>query len=289
MLNLICKLTGDSPDIVRKFDQKSKDKVILLGVSWVIPVIIVTASMYMISTVLLDLNWTETFIVMATSAVVIAAVEIIIIRGSRSMLAYIFRVILAVSINLTSASAIDLALFNEDIQLEILNIKNKGIHSIQNEPTYQDTQIADLTLKINSTEKLLLATNEEYVDEVGGLTRTGLIGNGIRAKALEKMILKYEGLLELYKKDYSIKTLERESFIEGKLQKYKESKFSGILLKIKAFEVLVKKEPIIKTAWILITVLLLSLELMPLLYKISAEETAYEKNIVKHSKFLSDE
>jgi len=279
-MSLATLITGDESSVVDGYDPISRKKISILGYSIIIPIVMVTMSVFLTMNIILEKSISLSISAAIVGAIIITIIEITIIRGTNNALVGIFRLVLALLINISSSLAIDLALFENDVNIVLNNQYMTKINELQFASTAVDNKIISLDDKITALENKKYSLEYELTEEVGGISGTRRTGRGPRAKSLESMIVSINNDIITHRGNLNTLKERRIDNIDKNIDTYKEGYIKGRMLdKIKALFVLKDTQHIVLYVWILLTLLFLFLELIPLSYKFLSGKSAYENNI----------
>jgi len=278
-------ITGDNYEVLRKYGPISNKKITVLGYSVFLPIITFTASIILTSVIILELSTIITVINAIIAILIIGIIEIFIIRSNKSFILAIFRLFLAVCINIIGALAIDIALFNTDIQSILAEVHSTKIESINTTKTLYSINNDKLMSKRDSLLIIRSNLEIELADELGGLTETNKVGRGPRAKGLERNLSTLIKEISLIDSIYNVNIIKDKELKDTKLSIYLNSSSTVLMAeKIKALHSLMKKDKIVFYVWLIITITLIGIEIIPVTYKLISPLTKYEIDCIKLEK-----
>jgi len=278
MLKLQCFITGDQYNNVKNETPESIKKIKLSAMVIFIPVFLWLTEGFIIMTELFNST-----LIQAIIATVIISILVFMLERSISMmkggkLIFVTRFMLGILIALLGALTMDEVIFKTDVdkQLEenhrnyvseeIIKWESDNMSKIdiQSIITGESTTIAENSLKI-------------YLDEINGTGGSGRRGVDIVAKEKQKI---YSDALDNYKNEKLKLDQMRSEFENDKAvfkTKMESSLPEGLLHRIEAMFDLIYKSPVMAVFCGIFTLILLILDLMVVIVKISSSKTNYER------------
>lgn len=292
MLRIASLLLGYNYAVVKKQTIASRQKITKLGMLLTLPVFIWAASTFLLSYKLLELS----FIISCFVALVCAAIIYFLDRtfvtsdgdGNMKKMRNI-RVILAVISALIGSIALDLSIFENDIDAYQSNLQ------VESQKAAKIEYLTEFKSEIQRNEELENTMREKadelqikYQNEMQG-DGTGQSGYGPIAKKLEQDAneAKMEFERTKAKNDIYMDELEKEAEVFAVSSTSKNQ--NAIMDKVKDFHHYVFSDWYSGIIYVLFMLLLFIVETMLLTYKAKAATTSFEKMLVEQEKIHESE
>lgn len=281
MLKFYCFLTGDQYALVSQDTPQSKQKVMLLANTLVIPVIMWGIIGFLLSYKVLSCSLATSILVSTICAFLIFLVERIIILSTSSKAMTRFRITLGVVVALIGAIALDEVIFKEDVdhQLSInkeaaaaIAKKNEGIafDSEHNVITAAEAVVkakADYD-EVEEDVKMEVQGKGSGSKGVGSIAMLHLNKANERKMLWEKTQRTHDSLMQL-------KTVAMDSAADKAVSNSRD----GLLIRIKALFQLVFSDLLMALVYLAFTLFMFCLEFIVVLVKMKTPESNYERRV----------
>ncbi len=269
--NLPYAIMGTNKQLLAKYDYKSKAKVVNLGRTVMLPMLVWFFSGYLIGKNILEVGTFYALLIALTCATIIFFVESLIVNAdSKSKGLAIFRVGLAFIIATIGSGAIDLNIFENDIN-----------HSITTEA------IANLQKK--NTEALLqieTAKQRADMEAKGAVGSSGVAGGGKiwEQKVADAYKINIQNTAIINKHTQEIENLKNGGIINATTKN--ALGYNTILYRLKKLHEIVQTDSAAKGSYILFLLLGFALEVVALIFKYTYAPTAFDLDQEAKEKLL---
>lgn len=277
MLKLSTFITGDEYQIAKQADPISKRKITIVASLLLVPTFMWLVNGYLITKMVLDHSWTVALVVAIGCGFIIFILERAIIHVKGPWISS-FRILLGLLIAVIGSIGWDEVIFEKDIDNHMIKYKAE----LAKERI--DNKLSDHALSLQLQKE---AVDKAYIDWQTSLNialseADGTGGSGIRGIS-NITNLKIEAA---HQKKEIYNTLEQKyELLQTEAQKTKklaESEFNStfndhsLLTRIKVLFDMVFNDWYMLIPYLLITSLLVVLEFIVIIYKLSSDKTAYE-------------
>ncbi|MBF8149264.1 DUF4407 domain-containing protein [Winogradskyella sp. F6397] len=281
MLRLCSILIGEEYKYTNRFQPSSKRKILLLGTSMMIPVILWFLTAFLSSKNLMDNGLTISLITGFIAALIIYLIERSIVLSNGGWPIAIFRILLGFAIASMGAIALDLVIFKSDVDNKVNTFKGIYLDSIHNH--LENKYHKDLEDKRNLLKTTFINyQNAEmnYKDEMQGKegNSSGLAGNGSISNKLENIMdvahatyLKQGNTVKVFESNKILKIEEALNEAESKFNP------NGLLIRIKALNELVQEDSNLSKIYWLFTGLLFLMEFIVIIIKLVSRKSIDEE------------
>lgn len=280
MLRLSSFLVGVDYRDLKNETPYSKMKVNKLATAMLIPISLWVIQGYLLATVVLMNSWEIGLLTALVCGTLVFLLEKLIVQGGKNPFSIGFRVIIALLLASIGAIALDEIIFEKDINTKVEEYKITYITDAGNIAKREHAKEIEALEK----EKVLytrlwnkaLKKAEEEADGKGG---SGASGVG----AITKLKLNNAANLKA-----QLDAVESRLFVKrsGELKSVAKAKSEandafkpGLIIKVKALFELIGEDLFVRIAWIGLTVLLLCMELMVVIVKLTTKESSYDRKV----------
>jgi len=279
LLSFFCQITGTDYQILKEDTQLSKNKVRLMG-----SVIFIPVSLWFLNGFLLARHTFSLNIILALSMAFVVGLLIFIIeqavilaKGGKWIVR--FRVTLGLIVALLGATIMDEQLFKQDIQRQLAeDYQNKEQVLQKTIDNHYQAQIQALTIDIQQKEEIWQKASQAYLAEADG---TG----GSKSKGCGKICQEKKKRAESCYANYKMAQKALTQLQEEKKQQFSQQKellqnqTAGFLTNIKALHQIIKNDNWALLIYFLIFGFFFSLEFLVIIFKLTCDETNYERKI----------
>lgn len=281
MLKLYCLLTGDDYNLLKDETPQSKKKVKLFAFCIVIPVLFWTINSFLMSSNVLMKDFSTSVITMIVCAVIIFAIEKIIIMSNGSKGIAAFRIVLALIIALIGSLSLEEVIFKNDIDTQMS--ENKRVYVANALAIKKDELNLNILKKeneVNYKDSIWKEAKNAAIGEADG-TRGSKIPN--RGKITELKLQKADELKnerDITNTQLHVMKTSNDSILAiYETQLIQSYDMNSLLLRIKALFDLVVKDKFMLFFYILFTALIFLMESIVIIIKLFSKETNYEKKM----------
>ncbi|RYE58026.1 MAG: DUF4407 domain-containing protein [Sphingobacteriales bacterium] len=281
MLKFFCFLTGDQYAMVSEDTPQSKQKVVLLANTLMIPVIMWTIIGFLLSYKVLDCSLAVSIVVSIICASLIFLIERVILMSTGSQLMTRFRVTLGFVVALIGAIALDEVIFKDDIDSQLSLNKEEAVKEAKEKAGVSFDHLHHLP----DAAKAITAAKKEY-EQVERDIKAEVEGKGSGQRGIGKITTLYLSKADI-KKDMWMQTqatydsllnLKEAEMLKAAAKVEKEAK-SGLLTRIKAMFQLLVGNLSMGLIYLAFTVFMFCLEFIVVIVKMKTPESNYERRV----------
>jgi hypothetical protein len=268
MKNLILKIStsllGESFNELKNETIKSKQKVMLYGTLLIMIMVLWFINGYLITNQILHFGNKQAIVVGLISMFIVYTIELTIIRMSKvSTLSGSIRFLMAIIIAFIGSLCIDEIVFKADIESQLkLNAQNE----ILNIPSVSanNIKIRNTDLEIRKLDDMSSSLREQMILE----SKTGY---GPKTRLIERQLIEINERKRLLSNQNSdlLNHQQNDLIVSGNQ--------SGIIKNLQAFIDFNNKNKVGWVVWTVFFLFFLLIELMCLIYKISSDQTSFER------------
>lgn len=266
MNNYLFKIIGEDPVHCQNLQRSTISRIKAFAIAIHIPVLIWSIVSFLISVKVFHIGALYSAIISFIAAGIIYLVERIVLASPKGLLISVIRLILGFIIGFLGASAVDLVIFNKEInhqlrknEIQVINFQtNEAINSQQNE--------------VNNRYQLWQRAKDAAKCEANGTCGTGKANLGPVYKELN-------AYAEIVRQDYLAAQNKLDQINQSKNKKIEDSKNysvedAGLLIQIEALHNYISQNRSAKLAYLLFFLMILSFELVTIFVKSVFKETA---------------
>ena len=281
MLKLYCFITGDQYSMLVEDTPKSRQKVILMANTLLLPVLVWAINGFLLARNVME---TSTWVAVFASGVcvcVIFLVERIIIMSTANKGMKRFRMVLGICVALLGAMALDEVLFKQDIDSQIN--KNKAEYA-QQKAVEAGTQFDSLNRMpvrlqwVEEERKKIMQAEDMAIREMDG-RGSGVKGVGLIAQKKLEMVASRKNAAGAAQQQYdSLIAVKAEAMKKASAEASAEYE-PGLMIRIKALFQLVCTDWGMCIAYLVFTVMMFCIEFIVVMVKSITPETNYERRV----------
>ncbi|WP_323027487.1 DUF4407 domain-containing protein [Gelidibacter japonicus] len=281
MLRFCSFLIGEDYGYTANFQPSGQRKIILLGTSLLIPVILWFITGFLTSKITMNHSLGVALAVGSISAFMIYLIERTIILSNGGWLILIFRILLGFIIACLGAITLDSVIFKSDIDNKVNNYEQIHLNSIKDTIQNQYENIVQDKKIILEQSKLNWKNAErDFLDEMRGKK-----GNSSGHIGYKTIAIKIENVMNTARENYlknemDLKTFEENIDLEIK-NKLVEAKANfnsdGLLIRISALYDLIEENSNLKTVYYLFTAFIFLLEFIVIIAKTGSKQSIDEE------------
>jgi hypothetical protein len=276
-------LTGENALLLSQSSYLSHKKVMVMGTSMMVPVLIWLLNGFFLSYNLGELPWYIAILVGVFFAFAIFLIERIIIQSPPSKGMIFFRGFLAVLLGIIGSFLMDEVVFNSDIQPLINNMQKEYVKQSKDNAIQQFDQENRMAWRIDNLQLANAHTierQEDFLKELDGESKSKKSGYKEIAKAKEVRLLESRLNENDLKDELAVLETKRENVIkQAELRANKDFSTKSFLLRMKAFFQLCSEDWRLIAAWIIFFLLANTLEIMNIVIKSCYPKTDYESRL----------
>lgn len=276
-------LTGSNYQRLQNHTDKSRTKVVALGMAILIPSVLWMGCSFLLAYQIMQASFFASIAIALLLGFVILTIERLVVMGNGHWVLYLFRLVLALVVAGLGSLLFDLVFFKNDIELQLPSVNHEMAMHAQNLTKQQFEESNGLpSIKAMASRSDSLAANyqQQAIDEASGLGGSGI--KGAASATIFKQQQANKAKADAGKMIQKIDELNQAS-AAAQQAAYDSAKNNfddkSILFRMKAMEQLLTQHSEMKTLYWLFTSLLFIIELLVVVFKITWPKTAYEKEI----------
>lgn len=282
MFNFFCLLTGDRAQTVDQFGSNSRKKISMMAMG-LLAVVVTWASMScLIGSQVLQLGTTHTVLLALVCTVLVFIVDRSIIQmPHRSWGIGALRLFIALIVALVGGTALDLVLLDGEIRQELVYMHEEQRAEMKRAIDLKyATAVQEAEHPVAQAQAAYDQAERDFKLEMNGAPQgTGLRGMG--KVATEKKALWSARLQDLHNAQAVLVKLQGKRDGEVRVLMAKQEKASiqpALFERIHALHRYVRRDTAVFCGWLLFTLLIVFIELLPTMAKFLGKETAYERS-----------
>ena len=280
-VQLFSKLFGYSPEAVKAQTTISRQKIVTLGTLLIIPVFLWGFSAFYISKYLIG---SSTLVAIVTGIVLGSFILIVDrsfiatpkVKGKKLLTA--FRFIFALVATILGSLALDLIVFQGDLQ-EFRDAKMEKEKSLEADTYFEthDSHIERLDHERSEAKALADKSMDEFIHDVSGTGGSGKYGYGVAARQKEKRAQADQSKFEMLDAEYQLQydLLKAEALKHGETQAKKRS--DALLSQIEDLHEFAFSGWVSGTFYIIFLIFVFALESFFIIYKSFVSESLFEQ------------
>ena len=274
-------IIGEDSEYTKGFQPSGKRKVILLGTSIMIPVILWFITGFLTANAIMNQSLTVSLITGLFTAFIVFLIERAIILSNGGWQIFIFRIFLGLIVACLGAITLDSVIFKNDIDNKVIHYQNIHLDSVYKNLTIKyENEINDRQKLLNLSQVDLKIAEKNHKDEMQGTigNSSGVPGDGDIADELKEIInTKQKKSLELEIGLDKLKTTV-DVKINDELKTAKAYfNTNGLLIRIKALHELIEEDQNLKKVYWLFTAFIFCLEFIVIIAKTGSKKSIDEE------------
>jgi hypothetical protein len=260
-INFYAWLTGENATLLKQSSHNSQKKVMALGTSMLIPVLIWFLNGFSISMNLGGQIWYIAILIGILAAFGIFMIERVIILSPSSGGLTTFRIIFGFLIGLVGSFLLDEVVFHNDIQPVIKKMQKAYVKESKDSAGVEfdnENRMAWRKLNLQIVTSNTIQLQNEFIEEVNGDTRSQKSGYGTKAKVKEIRLLESKVQEKNLNKELSTLENERQRVLElAEERASNDYSTNSLLLRMKAFFTLCGEDGRLIAAWLVFFLLVI--------------------------------
>jgi hypothetical protein len=276
-------MTGDNYTMLQKETPASRRKVVGLAVAMLIPVTVWFLSTLMLSLHVLKMNlWPAILVALCCMTLIFLMEKLIVMSKGGSWMA-VFRILIGFILASLGSLTLDEVLFDGDISRSVKRLRvMDGIAASDSARTEFERMngYAELDSRIHAAQSAYEAAEASVIQEANGTYGTGKRGVGKITALKDRKAQQRQRDLDALMAQKAVLDSAKSRYVETARQ-HAEASFTehGLLIRIKALADLVKSDAWMMITYLLFTGLMLLVEFMVVIFKMSWPMTNYERRI----------
>lgn len=279
-LKIACSITGTNYNRLKDSTDKSKTKVLALGLSVLVPVSIWVACSFLLAYAVMQTGWLAAFVAALVLGFLVFTIERLVVMGNGHWVTTGFRMLLAAIVAWLGATLFDLVLFRNDIEQQLPAIRHAVAMQAQQMKSEEFGERNGLAKKEEATNHALAlyqSQQQQALDESSGLAGSGKKGAGSATKfkqqIADRSLADHKTLLaELENLKTQSAGLQTAAYDSA----YARFNDKSLLYRIKAMNQLLQENSDMKGVYWGITIFLFLIEFLVIIFKITWPKSAYE-------------
>jgi len=283
MLYVATLMTGDNYAMLQKETPASRRKVVGLAIAMMIPVIVWFLSTLLLSLHVLKLNRWPAILAAVCCMTLIFLMEKLIVMSKGGRWMALFRILIGFILATLGSLTLDEVLFDGDISRSVKRLRGMdGIAASDSARTEFErlNGYADLDTRIQAARSAYERAEESVIQEANGTYGTGKRGVGKITQLKDRKAQQRQRDLDVLLAQKAVLDSAKSRYVDT-ARAHALASFTehGLLIRIKALSELVKSDSWMMITYLLFTGLMLLVEFMVVIFKMSWPMTNYERRI----------
>ena len=184
-LKIACSITGTNYNRLVQSTDKSRTKVLALGLAVLVPVSIWVVCSFLLAYAVLETGWIVAILSALVMGFLVFTIERLVVMGNGHWATTVFRMMLAAIVAWLGASLFDLVLFRNDIEQQLPQIRHERAMKAQQMKAQEIAERHGISYKeqaAKAAEVLYNSQQQQAIDEASGLAGSGKKGAGSATK-----------------------------------------------------------------------------------------------------------
>lgn len=282
-LKIASRITGTNYNRLMQSTDKSRTKVLALGLAVLIPVTIWAICSFLLVYAVVNAGVLVALISALVMGFLVLTIERLVVMGNGHVAITVFRILLAFTVAWLGAQLFDLVLFRNDIDLQLPQIRHEvamKAQSMKQQGFDERNGIAEKNRQVARYDSIFLKRQQEAVEESAGLAGSGMKGAG-SATAFKKGVANESKADVLRMKAELDRLMQQSGGLQTAAYDSATSRFNdkSILYRMKAMNQLLAQNSEMSTMYWGITIFLFLIEFLVIIFKITWPKSAYEKEL----------
>lgn len=283
MLRLATLMTGDNYTMLQKETPASRRKVVGLAVAMSIPVLVWFLSTLMLSLDVMKMSIGHSLLAAFCCMTIVFLMEKLIVMSKGGRWLALFRILIGLIMATLGSLTLDEVLFDGDITRSVNHLKvTEGIRAADSARTEFErlNGYGELEHRIEIATAAYEQAEESVIQEANGTYGTKKRGVGTITQLKDRKAQGRKRTLDdLLAQKAALDTAKSRYCIDARDASMKTFNEHGLLIRIKALSILVKTDSWMLFTYVLFSCLMLFVEFLVVIFKISWPKTNYERRI----------